>query len=112
VQQTRKSNFNVEILTTEIMKHKYSILLLFIFCATGHLLAQETDSVRAGLEKERNRWNNSLTRDTAYKFNKQPNALLMDAIKNKKPGKALDVGMGQGRNSIYLAQQGWSVTGF
>ena len=25
---------------------------------------------------------------------------------------ALDVGMGQGRNAIYLAQQGWTVTGF
>jgi SAM-dependent methyltransferase len=29
-----------------------------------------------------------------------------------KPGAALDVGMGQGRNAIYLAQQGWTVTGF
>jgi 2-polyprenyl-3-methyl-5-hydroxy-6-metoxy-1,4-benzoquinol methylase len=28
------------------------------------------------------------------------------------PGKALDVGMGQGRNAIFLAQQGWEVTGF
>lgn len=93
------------------MKQRYSVLLLYVFCATGHLFAQETDSVMAGLEKQRNRWNNSLTRDTAYKFNKQPNALLMDAIKKRKPGEALDVGMGQGRNSIYLAQQGWNVTG-
>ena len=30
----------------------------------------------------------------------------------QKPGRALDVGMGQGRNAIYLAQQGWEVTGF
>jgi 2-polyprenyl-3-methyl-5-hydroxy-6-metoxy-1,4-benzoquinol methylase len=29
-----------------------------------------------------------------------------------KPGTALDVGMGQGRNSIWLAQHGWEVTGF
>lgn len=27
-------------------------------------------------------------------------------------GKALDVGMGQSRNALYLAQQGWDVTGF
>jgi 2-polyprenyl-3-methyl-5-hydroxy-6-metoxy-1,4-benzoquinol methylase len=32
--------------------------------------------------------------------------------RQRKPGKALDVGMGQGRNSIYLAQHGWDVTGF
>ena len=30
----------------------------------------------------------------------------------RKPGAALDVGMGQGRNAIWLAQQGWDVTGF
>jgi SAM-dependent methyltransferase len=28
-----------------------------------------------------------------------------------KPGKALDVGMGQGRNALYLAGIGWDVTG-
>ncbi|MDA1235215.1 MAG: class I SAM-dependent methyltransferase [Acidobacteria bacterium] len=28
------------------------------------------------------------------------------------PGDALDVGMGQGRNGLYLAQRGWRVTGF
>ncbi len=33
-------------------------------------------------------------------------------LKRLEPGKALDVGMGQGRNAIYLAQQGWDVTGF
>lgn len=28
------------------------------------------------------------------------------------PGKALDVGTGQGRNAVYLASKGWDVTGF
>jgi 2-polyprenyl-3-methyl-5-hydroxy-6-metoxy-1,4-benzoquinol methylase len=32
--------------------------------------------------------------------------------RNRKPGTALDIGMGQGRNAIWLAQQGWDVTGF
>ena len=27
------------------------------------------------------------------------------------PGDALDVGMGQGRNAIFLAKKGWQVTG-
>jgi len=30
---------------------------------------------------------------------------------DRKPGTALDVGMGQERNTIYFAQQGWDVTG-
>jgi SAM-dependent methyltransferase len=45
-------------------------------------------------------------------FNPKPNAFLVEAIKGIRPGKALDVGMGQGRNSVYLATQGWDVTGF
>jgi SAM-dependent methyltransferase len=70
-----------------------------------------TFSLSQDLEKERVRWNNSLTKDSTYKFSKQPNALLVEAIKNRKPGTALDVGMGQGRNSLYLASKRWKVTG-
>ncbi len=43
------------------------------------------------------------------KFKTSPTPLLVEAIKNRTPGKALDVGMGQGRNAIYLAQQGWQL---
>lgn len=45
-------------------------------------------------------------------FNTEPNQLLVAAVKGVAPGKALDVAMGQGRNSLYLASQGWEVTGF
>jgi SAM-dependent methyltransferase len=45
-------------------------------------------------------------------LNHAPNAFLVEFTKMQKPGRALDVGMGQGRNAIYLAQQGWEVTGF
>jgi 2-polyprenyl-3-methyl-5-hydroxy-6-metoxy-1,4-benzoquinol methylase len=45
-------------------------------------------------------------------FVHHPTELLVNAIKGRRPGTALDVGMGQGRNSIFLAQQGWEVTGF
>jgi 2-polyprenyl-3-methyl-5-hydroxy-6-metoxy-1,4-benzoquinol methylase len=36
----------------------------------------------------------------------------VNAVKDVAPGEALDVGMGQGRNAIYLATRGWAVTGF
>ncbi len=45
-------------------------------------------------------------------FNTQPNAFLVEMVKRRQPGKALDVAMGQGRNSLWLAQMGWDVTGF
>ncbi len=45
-------------------------------------------------------------------FNTRPNALLVAAVDGVPAGKALDVGMGQGRNSLFLAGKGWEVTGF
>ena len=45
-------------------------------------------------------------------FTGAPSALLIEAIKGLDPGAALDAGMGQGRNAVYLAGQGWKVTGF
>lgn len=48
----------------------------------------------------------------APRFNTNPNQFLVDAIEGLAPGAALDAGMGQGRNSIYLARKGWKVTGF
>ena len=45
-------------------------------------------------------------------FRTDPNALLVETVKDLKPGRALDVAMGQGRNAIWLAEQGWDVTGF
>ena len=35
----------------------------------------------------------------------------MESTKGFLSGKALDVGTGQGRNAVWLAQQGWDVTG-
>lgn len=50
--------------------------------------------------------------DPSLVFNTTPNAFLTEVVKGLKPGRALDIGMGQGRNSVYLAKLGWDVTGF
>ena len=50
--------------------------------------------------------------DPDSNFNHAPNAFLMETVKGKQPGAALDYGMGQGRNAIYLASLGWDVWGF
>lgn len=75
-------------------------------------VAKMIDTLRVqGKRLEAERWNEILTADKP-RFNVQPNAFLVEMIKGKKPGAALDVGMGQGRNALYLARQGWKVTGF
>ena len=45
-------------------------------------------------------------------FTTDPSAIVVEAVKGLAPGTALDAGMGQGRNAVYLARQGWRVTGF
>jgi SAM-dependent methyltransferase len=68
-----------------------------VFC--GYLAAQPSEY-------------NQFYREERSVFRVEPNAFLVDAVRGRKPGRALDVGMGQGRNSIYLAKLGWDVTGF
>ena len=64
---------------------------------------------RAGVDAEKNRWN-EIYRNTRG-FHRKPNQLLVDTIKGKQPGTAIDIAMGQGRNALYLAAQGWKTTG-
>jgi len=50
--------------------------------------------------------------DPKSKVNRGPNAFLVEMVRGRTPGIALDYAMGEGRNSIYLAQLGWKVWGF
>ncbi|TDD62720.1 class I SAM-dependent methyltransferase [Kribbella antibiotica] len=40
-----------------------------------------------------------------------PNAALVVEVAGLEPGRALDLGSGEGGDAIWLAQQGWRVTG-
>jgi len=39
----------------------------------------------------------------------EPNRFLVEAIEGFEPGQALDLAGGDGRNAVWLAQQGWEV---
>jgi SAM-dependent methyltransferase len=66
---------------------------------------------KIGDRAEVERWNRILTAPKPA-FNTAPNGFLVEMTKGLRPGRALDVGMGQGRNTIFLAQQGWEAVGF
>ncbi len=40
----------------------------------------------------------------------EPNQALVDVLSDFSPGRALDLGCGEGGDSIWLAQHGWRVT--
>lgn len=41
----------------------------------------------------------------------QPNRFLVAEASGLRPGRALDLACGEGRNAVWLAEQGWQVTG-
>ncbi|MBP2323112.1 SAM-dependent methyltransferase [Kibdelosporangium banguiense] len=45
------------------------------------------------------------------KWGERVNPLLAEAVEPLRPGTALDLGCGAGGDTIWLAQQGWQVTG-
>jgi SAM-dependent methyltransferase len=66
-------------------------------------------SDRSALESDY--WNRFYLNDKSN-FNRAPNGFLVEAIRGIAAGAALDYGMGEGRNAIYLASLGWKVSGF
>jgi SAM-dependent methyltransferase len=83
--------------------HEWKTTFLFV-CIAPLLLAQSVDP------RDRDFWNGKFS-DPKTAFNRAPNQMLVEAIRERKPGLAVDLGMGEGRNAVYLAQQGWQVTG-
>lgn len=64
---------------------------------------------RSSTAKEMVYWN------AAFKSGGGPDAplqLLQETVQHLKPGRALDAGMGRGRNAIFLGSLGWDVTGY
>ena len=84
------------------------VTLVWVDIGGAWTLAHQ-QSMDSGVEAEREMWNRVYRE--AVGFNAKPNRLLVEAVQGVPPGRALDVGMGQGRNALYLAGKGWQVTG-
>ena len=57
-----------------------------------------------------NQWNDRYATDD-YVWKADPNVFLVSEIAGLAPGRALDLACGEGRNAVWLAEQGWSATG-
>lgn len=71
------------------------------------LATEELDrSVRSSANEAE--WDRRYDGDAVWSGN--PNGTLVAEVDGLQPGRALDVGAGEGADAIWLAQQGWSVT--
>jgi SAM-dependent methyltransferase len=59
---------------------------------------------------DRKDWNRRYEGDELL-WTARPNSFLVEEIGSLTPGRALDLACGEGRNPVWLAEQGWQVTG-
>ena len=79
-----------------------AVLTVFFFtCSVSSLLAKP---------KDKDRWNSKYETEV-YLFGEKPIPFLVDNIHLLRKGKVLDIAMGEGRNGVYLATQGFEVLG-
>jgi len=80
------------------------VALILYAAAALNIAAQNIDKA------DQDYWNGKYA-GPASEFSHQPSRLLVDAVRGRSTGAAIDLGMGEGRNAVWLAQQGWRVTG-
>lgn len=74
---------------------------------------QQMNIIRRMMRTELGGWQvlfNNIYSSPTPGFNTNPNALVVSAVEERTPGRALDVSAGQGRNAVFLAIKGWDVT--
>jgi SAM-dependent methyltransferase len=76
--------------------------------ALAHSLAWEHDDTDLPASTEEHEWDRRYGGDQVWSRN--PNGTLVAEVTGMTPGRALDVGAGEGGDSVWLAEQGWQVT--
>ncbi|MBC8287777.1 MAG: class I SAM-dependent methyltransferase [Nitrospinae bacterium] len=82
-------------------KHIAVLTALLFLCSVSPVLAKP---------KDKDRWNNKYETEV-YLFGEKPIPFLVDNVHLLPKGKVLDIAMGEGRNGVYLATQGFDVLG-
>jgi len=59
---------------------------------------------------DRQQWDERYMTDELI-WRAEPNRFLVKEVARMKPGRALDLACGEGRNALWLAERGWQVTG-
>jgi SAM-dependent methyltransferase len=71
----------------------------------------EHSQQRFGAAAQAAEWDTRYTERDGAMWSGRPNGRLVAEVARLTPGRALDVGCGEGADAIWLAQRGWTVTG-
>src|SRR3546814_632020 len=84
-------------------------LLLTLVCMdeNGH---RHEGEERFGAEGQAAEWDARYSEKEGSMWSGRPNGRLVAEVEELAPGRALDVGCGEGADAIWLAQRGWTVT--
>lgn len=92
---------NLHFTTRKILLNTLVILVVTSFAGTPLLYAKPRD---------KERWDKKYGTE-AYIFGKEPVPFLKQNVHLLPKGKALDIAIGEGRNGVFLATQGFEVVG-
>src|ERR1700728_4452372 len=74
-------------------------------------MREDDDSTeQAGSASQADEWNARYSEREGAMWSGRPNGRLRVEVASLTPGRALDVGCGEGADAIWLARSGWTVT--
>ncbi|MFN2503338.1 MAG: class I SAM-dependent methyltransferase [Acidimicrobiales bacterium] len=71
---------------------------------------REHDEQRFGAAAQAAEWDTRYSERDGAMWSGRPNGRLVAEVADLTPGRALDVGCGEGADAIWLARRGWTVT--
>jgi SAM-dependent methyltransferase len=74
------------------------------------MLEDEHGEERFGAAAQADEWDARYSEQDGAKWSGRPNGRLLVEVSDLTPGRALDVGCGEGADAIWLARSGWTVT--
>ena len=70
----------------------------------------EHSEKQSGVKAQAAEWDARYSERDGAKWSGRPNGRLLAEVADLRPGRALDVGCGEGADAIWLARSGWTVT--
>jgi len=93
------------------MSSRLALVVAVTLIGSAPEMAQSTATPEAASSKARQFWNEKF-RTGLPNVRREPSRVLVEALsEHQKPGDAIDLGCGEGRNLLYLAGKGWTGTG-